>query len=159
MSADSPAVRRATIADLQSARDANKKFAVVTAYDRATAEIAEAAGIGAREDFRATLHAIFVKKHEHTLIFDQAFDIYWRRRGLIDKLIAMMSPIAEPKDPKAGKAQAGATRSGLGVRISGGGPGRTRSPGSVKGTNTTQPLTRATPVPSFVRFSMLTSSS
>ena len=47
MSADSPAVRRATIADLQSARDANKKFAVVTAYDRATAEIAEAAGIGA----------------------------------------------------------------------------------------------------------------
>ena len=70
----------------------------------------EAAGIGAREDFRATLHAIFVKKHEHTLIFDQAFDIYWRRRGLIDKLIAMMSPIAEPKDPKAAKAQAGATR-------------------------------------------------
>ena len=70
----------------------------------------EAAGIGTRADFRATLHAIFVKKHEHTLIFDQAFDIFWRKRGLIDKLIAMMSPIAEPKDPKAGKAQAGATR-------------------------------------------------
>jgi uncharacterized protein with von Willebrand factor type A (vWA) domain len=70
----------------------------------------EAAGIGTRADFRATLHAIFVKKHEHTLIFDQAFDIFWRKRGLIDKLIAMMSPIAEPKDPKTAKAQAGATR-------------------------------------------------
>ena len=70
----------------------------------------EAAGIGTREDFYATLHAVFVKKHEHTIIFDQAFRIFWRRRGLLDKLIAMMSPIAEPQDPKSAKPQAGATR-------------------------------------------------
>ena len=70
----------------------------------------EAAGIGNRADFRATLHAVFVKKHEHTLIFDQAFDIFWRKRGLIDKLLAMMSPVAEPQNPEKAKAPPGSTR-------------------------------------------------
>src|ERR1700743_2931260 len=32
----------------------------------------EAAGVGNREDFYTTLHAVFVKKHEHSLLFDQA---------------------------------------------------------------------------------------
>ena len=69
----------------------------------------EAAEIGTREDFRATLHAVFVKKHEHTLIFDQAFAIFWRKRGFIEKMIALMSPQAkdhsEPKKPDAGAAR------------------------------------------------------
>jgi uncharacterized protein len=69
----------------------------------------EAAGIGNRVDFRATLHAVFVKKHEHTIVFDQAFDIFWRRRGFMEKMIAMMSPMAmdqsEPKKPDAGAAR------------------------------------------------------
>ena len=56
----------------------------------------EATGFGDKRDFRAALHAVFVKKHEQALIFEQAFDIFWRRRGLVDKLIAMMSPMAEP---------------------------------------------------------------
>lgn len=66
----------------------------------------EAAGIGTREDFYWTLHAVFVKRHEHTILFDQAFRIFWRRRALIEKLIAQMSPIApgmqEDKKPQAG---------------------------------------------------------
>ncbi len=70
----------------------------------------EAAAIGTREDFRSTLHAVFVKKHEHTVIFNAAFQIFWRRRGLLDKLIAMLSPMAQPNDPKLAKPQAGATR-------------------------------------------------
>lgn len=69
----------------------------------------EAAGIGAREDFRATLHAVFVKKHEHTIVFDQAFAIFWRKRGFMEKMIALMSPQAkdhsEPKKPDAGAAR------------------------------------------------------
>ena len=61
-------------------------------------EAVEAAGIGTRADFYATLHAVFVKKHEHTIVFDQAFNIFWRKRGFIEKLIAMMSPqAAEPE--------------------------------------------------------------
>jgi uncharacterized protein with von Willebrand factor type A (vWA) domain len=69
----------------------------------------EAAGIGNREDFYATLHAVFVKKHEHSLLFDQAFRIFWKRRGFLDKLIAMMSPAADPAKRKD-KAEAGASR-------------------------------------------------
>jgi uncharacterized protein with von Willebrand factor type A (vWA) domain len=49
---------------------------------------------------------VFVKRHEHSLLFDQAFRIFWRKRGLIEKLIAQMSPIApggtDPEKPKAG---------------------------------------------------------
>src|SRR3984957_10304210 len=58
----------------------------------------EAAGIGNREDFYTTLHAVFVKKHEHSLLFDQAFRIFWKRKGFIEKLIAMLSPRA-PRRP------------------------------------------------------------
>jgi uncharacterized protein with von Willebrand factor type A (vWA) domain len=54
----------------------------------------EAARIGTRQDFYWTLHAVFVKRHEQSLLFDQAFRIFWRRRALIEKLIAQMSPIA-----------------------------------------------------------------
>src|SRR5579863_5833085 len=64
----------------------------------------EATGFGDKEDFRAALHAVFVKKHEHSLLFDQAFDIYWRRKGFLEKLIAMLSPQAradaKPKAPE-----------------------------------------------------------
>ena len=72
-------------------------------------EAVEAAGIGTTEDFYATLHAVFVKKHEHTIIFDQAFSIFWKKRGFMEKLIALMSPQAvdrsEPKKPDAGAAR------------------------------------------------------
>ena len=69
----------------------------------------EAAGFGDRLDFYATLHAVFVKKHEHSLLFDQAFEIFWRRRGLLEKLIAMMSPQA-PGERAPKSAEAGASR-------------------------------------------------
>jgi len=69
----------------------------------------EAAGIGDREDFYTTLHAVFVKKHEHSLLFDQAFRIFWKRKGLLEKLIAMLSPQA-PSQRRPKPAEAGASR-------------------------------------------------
>src|ERR1700720_3832800 len=66
-----------------------------------------AAGVGTREDFYWTLHAVFVKRHEHSVLFDQAFRIFFRRRGYVDQLLAMMLPQA-PAVPQA--PQAGATR-------------------------------------------------
>src|SRR5499427_4856427 len=57
-----------------------------------------AAGVGARGDFYWTLHAVLVKRHEHSLLFDQAFRIFFRRRGMIDKLIAAMLPQAPPRE-------------------------------------------------------------
>ena len=47
-------------------------------------EAVKTAGVGTREDFYWTLHAVFVKRHEHTILFDQAFRIFFRRRGYID---------------------------------------------------------------------------
>src|SRR3974390_801804 len=70
-------------------------------------EAVKAAGVGTREDFYWTLHAVFVKRHEHSILFDQAFRIFFRRRGYIDQLLAMMLPQA-PAPPQA--PQAGATR-------------------------------------------------
>ncbi len=70
----------------------------------------EAARIGTRQDFYWTLHAVFVKRHEQSLFFDQAFRIFWRRRALIEKLIAQMSPIAPGDMKKEEKPKAGALR-------------------------------------------------
>src|SRR6202166_58868 len=58
------------------------------------------AGVGTREDFYWTLHAVFVKRHEHSLIFDQAFRIFFRRRGYLDKLMASLLPQAPPRAPE-----------------------------------------------------------
>jgi uncharacterized protein len=73
-------------------------------------EAVEAARVGAREDFYWTLHSVFVKRHEHSVLFDQAFRIFWRRRALIEKLIAQMSPVAPPAKPDETKPEAGALR-------------------------------------------------
>jgi len=52
----------------------------------------EAAGLGEREDFYWTLHALFVRKREHSPVFDQAFRLFWKRRGYMERLMAMMMP-------------------------------------------------------------------
>ena len=70
-------------------------------------EAVKAAGVGTRDDFYWTLHAVFVKRHEHSILFDQAFRIFFRRRGYVDQLLAMMLP-QTPAVPQA--PQAGATR-------------------------------------------------
>src|SRR5260221_14120262 len=67
-----------------------------------------AAGVGTREDFYWTLHAVFVKRHEHTLIFDQAFRIFFRRRAFLDKLLATLLPMAPPREQE--KPRPGAQR-------------------------------------------------
>jgi uncharacterized protein len=70
-------------------------------------EALQTAGVGGREDFYWTLHAVFVKRHEHSILFDQAFRIFFRRRGYIEQLMAMMLPPAQaaPQPPEAGAAR------------------------------------------------------
>jgi len=69
----------------------------------------EVSGIESREDLYWTLHAIFVRKHEHRPLFDEAFRIYWQSRGLIEKMLAILSPVAPPRGapekPKAGQTR------------------------------------------------------
>src|ERR1700761_1847552 len=71
-------------------------------------EAVKAAGVGTRDDFYWTLHAVFVKRHEHSVLFDQAFRIFFRRRGYLDQMLAMMLPQAPTSDPQA--PHGGATR-------------------------------------------------
>lgn len=59
------------------------------------------ARVGTRDDFYWTLHAVFVKRYEHTLLFDQAFRIFFRKRGYIEKIIASMIPETMPGAPKS----------------------------------------------------------
>ncbi len=74
-------------------------------------EAVETARVGNRTDFYWTLHAIFVKKHEHSEVFEQAFRIFWRRRGMIEKIIATLSPRSPAApDQKDKKAEAAALR-------------------------------------------------
>ena len=64
-------------------------------------EALSVARVGTRDDFYWTLHAVFVKRHEHTVLFDQAFRIFFRKRGYIEKMIASMLPEIMPGAPKA----------------------------------------------------------
>jgi hypothetical protein len=73
-------------------------------------EAVNVARVGDRDDFYWTLHAVFVKRHEHSILFDQAFRIFFRRRGYIEKLIASMlpetaSPTTKPPPPGAQRIQ------------------------------------------------------
>jgi len=73
-------------------------------------EAVSVARVGDREDFYWTLHAVFVKRHEHSILFDQAFRIFFRKRGYIEKLIASMLPetmpnAAKPPPPGAQRVQ------------------------------------------------------
>ena len=52
-----------------------------------------AAGIGAREDFYWTLHAVFVKRHEHSVLF---------RRGFLDLLAQARADREVDRDVVAG---------------------------------------------------------
>lgn len=72
-------------------------------------EAVMAAGIGSRDDFYWTLHAVLVTRHEDTVIFDEAFRLYWRSRELVEKLLAMFSPKA-PDTREREKKRAGESR-------------------------------------------------
>lgn len=70
----------------------------------------EAVGIGSRADFFVTLHAVFVKRREQTPVFRQAFEIFWKKRGFLEKLISLMSPMAQEQNPTPKPPPAGAAR-------------------------------------------------
>ena len=65
----------------------------------------EMAGIRRRDDFYWTLHSVFVTKREHRAVFDEAFEMFWRPRGLVEKMLAMLAPVAPPA---AGRERKGA---------------------------------------------------
>ena len=75
----------------------------------------EIAGLRNRENFRATLEAVFVKKREHAAVFDQAFNMFWRRRGYHEQLIASLSPAEKAAPQKQQKPAPAAARAAQAV--------------------------------------------
>ena len=65
-----------------------------------------AIGPGSRDEFHAALSAVFIRRHEDQPVFDEAFELFWRSRDLVGKMIALMSPKAAdnraPAKPRPG---------------------------------------------------------
>src|SRR5436190_21429734 len=81
----------------------------------------QAAGVRTREDFYWTLHAVFVKRHEHSMLFDQAFRIFFRKRAYLERLMSMLMPQvtapAEDRSSPASQRVLEALFSGIGDKI------------------------------------------
>ena len=60
----------------------------------------EAVGITRREDFYWTLHAVFVRRAEHRVLFDEAFHVFWRNPGLLERVRSLLLPTVHtpPRD-------------------------------------------------------------
>lgn len=68
-----------------------------------------AGGIGTRDDFYWTLHAVLVTRREDHAVFDEAFRLFWKSRELVEKMLAMFSPQAvdqrERERPRAAESR------------------------------------------------------
>ncbi|MCR9126561.1 MAG: VWA domain-containing protein [Rhodobacteraceae bacterium] len=53
----------------------------------------EAAGFTSRTDFFWTLHACFVNRPEHRVVFAQVFRLYWRDPQYMEKMMALLTPL------------------------------------------------------------------
>ncbi len=75
--------------------------AVIDALDAAAT-----GAMASREDFYWMLHAVFVKKREHSPLFEQAFHVFWRRPKMLEQMMQMLfqqiQVEALPKEKKAG---------------------------------------------------------
>lgn len=70
----------------------------------------EAAGFSDRMDFYWTLHACFVNRPEHRIIYAQIFRLYWRDPRYLEHMMSMMLPsirgVQEEKAANAGEKRA-----------------------------------------------------
>ena len=65
----------------------------------------EAVGVANRDDFRAALESVLIDRHEHKVLFDQAFDLFWRNPKLLERMMALLLPKVRGRVP-AEEAQA-----------------------------------------------------
>jgi len=52
----------------------------------------QAVGLSDRDDFRTALATVLVSRHEQLVLFDQAFELFWRNPRLLEKMIAALLP-------------------------------------------------------------------
>src|SRR3546814_18596842 len=56
----------------------------------------EAVGLGRRDDFYWTLHAVFVNQRDQQELFDQAFHVFWRNPEILRRMMALLLPDITP---------------------------------------------------------------
>ncbi|MHA6264052.1 vWA domain-containing protein [Arenibacterium sp. CAU 1754] len=70
----------------------------------------EAAGFSEKRDFYWTLHACFVNRPEHRVIFNQIFRLYWRDPRYLEHMMSMMLPairgVQEERAAQSGEKRA-----------------------------------------------------
>ncbi len=70
----------------------------------------EAAGFTNKADFFWTLHACFVSRPEHRLVYGQVFRLFWRDPQFLEHMISILSPmvrgVSEPHKPKDAERRA-----------------------------------------------------
>ena len=63
----------------------------------------EQTGLGRRDDFYWTLHAVFVNRRDQRELFDQAFHVFWRNPQILERMMSMVLPTAQLGDDEAPK--------------------------------------------------------
>ena len=58
-----------------------------------------AVGVGNREDFYWALHTAFVSRHSDTLLFQQAFHLFWRDPDLLKRAMSLILPAISALPP------------------------------------------------------------
>ena len=61
----------------------------------------EAVGVARRDDFYWALHAVFVRRADQRPLFDEAFHVFWRNPGLLERVTSLLLPIV-PTPPRGG---------------------------------------------------------
>ncbi|MDD9909255.1 MAG: VWA domain-containing protein [Ahrensia sp.] len=88
-------------------RDAGLRLGPSAVVD--AVEAVKVARVGDREELYWTLHCVLVTRKEDHPVFHQAFQLFWRSRDLVEKMIAMFSPMADPrtdeKKPEAAQSR------------------------------------------------------
>ncbi len=69
----------------------------------------QVAGVRNREDVYWSLHCVFVSRSEHRAVFAESFRLFFRKKGLIEKLLALLSP-STPGPAPADAPNPGAAR-------------------------------------------------
>ena len=55
----------------------------------------EQTGLGRRDDFYWSLHAVFVNRRDQRELFDQAFHVFWRNPQILERMMSMVLPTAQ----------------------------------------------------------------
>jgi uncharacterized protein with von Willebrand factor type A (vWA) domain len=66
----------------------------------AALEAVQAVGVEQREDFRAALESVFIERHEQQVLFDQAFELYWRNPRLLERMLQLLLPKVYARMPR-----------------------------------------------------------